>query len=96
MLALSLLIAAQQPNVPENLKIQATKTALYAISVAQSDLKTTQDTRATLAAPEVPTAVKEAVLEQKTSSNIKVLDNGCQLQTNGKNLSGARIVYCPK
>lgn len=37
-LALSLLIAAQQPNVPENLKIQAISTANYAISYAQSEL----------------------------------------------------------
>lgn len=33
-LALSLLIAAQQPNVPEDLKIRAISTAEYAISVA--------------------------------------------------------------
>lgn len=37
-LALSLLIAAQQPNVPENLKVQAIQTANIAISYAQSEL----------------------------------------------------------
>lgn len=37
-LALQLLIAAQQPNVPTELKIQAVQTATYAIEYAQASM----------------------------------------------------------
>lgn len=44
MLALALLVAAQQPNVPESLKNQAISTATYAIQVASESQKMTLET----------------------------------------------------
>jgi hypothetical protein len=55
-LALSLLIAAQQPYVPESLKIQAISMAQYAISVSLAELGEATKVQADLVdiAPNLP------------------------------------------
>lgn len=95
MLALSLLIAAQQPNVPENLKIQATNTALYAISVAQNELKTTPTPVAASFATEATSTQKQAVSGQKTG-NVRTGLDGCEYSLPLSGRGPAIKTWCPK
>lgn len=80
-LALSLLMAAQQPEVPESLRIQATNTALYAIEIAQNELKTTPVAQTTEMKVGATTTPAKAISEQKGttwSGKTWTAADGCQ------------------
>lgn len=79
-LALALLVAAQQPNVPETLKIQAISVAQNAISYAirQEPAKLTQDTSQPVGViPATPDAGNHGISMKMTQKSIEVAGANC-------------------
>lgn len=101
MLALSLLIAAQQPNVPQDLKEKAVNVAVFAIQTAQAEQNKPTlgiGSPANQAAPEVNFGPKTGTTTVPKQTGPGFFDeNGCfhSISPDGKYLSGTPL-YCLK
>lgn len=84
-LALSLLLAAQQPNVPEALKNQAISTAQYAITFAQDEIA--HGTPA-VASKTAPTGVSTPVVEECTAEPTIAFRTDISIQSWARPFSG--------
>lgn len=97
-LALSLLIAAQQPNVPIELKNEAVKVATYAIQVATHSIQTPtviptkiDNNFGTVIPPEMPSCVESPILTLIPSTTTYDRNTGTTVSFTGIYSTGCLI-----